>query len=235
MSWSFQIPENTVLTHELLETKTMLAEVVRVIDGDTIEVLLPQGKEKLRLIGVDTPETKHPKKEVEYYGVEAYEFTKKQLIGKRVQIQFEGINHRDKYGRLLGYVYIPGESVSFNETLIREGYARAYLRFPFLYQDSFALLEKEARKEERGMWKDTEVKKLMLAETREEKREIVATSMENAPSFFTTYNFSAGSFTTPLFPGVGSGSLRLLSFSSPWKEGGVTSEKSVAEDKKAVI
>ncbi|USN59353.1 MAG: thermonuclease family protein [Candidatus Peribacteria bacterium] len=222
------------MTHELLETKTVLAEVVRVIDGDTIEVLLPQGKEKLRLIGVDTPETKHPKKEVEYYGIEAYEFTKTQLTGKKVQIHFEGINHRDKYNRLLGYVYIPGESGSFNETLIREGYARAYLRFPFLYQDSFALLEKQARKEERGMWKDTEVKKLMLAEAREEKKEIVAVSMGNTLSFLETYNFSPFLFPPPLFPEGGSGSTHFLSFSSPWKDTAILSQKSIGVEIKDV-
>src|SRR4030042_6833798 len=76
--------------------------VKRVIDGDTL--LLTNG-ERVRLIGVDTPETKHPKKPVERFGKEAYLFTKEMVEGKEVRLEFDQ-QRKDRYGRLLAYVYL---------------------------------------------------------------------------------------------------------------------------------
>lgn len=76
----------------------------RVVDGDTIVVNFPTGEqERVRLIGVNTPETVHPKKPVEYYGKEASDFTKKELTGKKVWLQMD-VQVRDRYRRSLGYV-----------------------------------------------------------------------------------------------------------------------------------
>ncbi len=77
-------------------------KVKRVIDGDTL--LLANG-ERVRLIGVDTPETKHPQKPVQRFGKEAYLFTKKMVEGKQVRLEYDW-QRRDKYDRLLGYVYL---------------------------------------------------------------------------------------------------------------------------------
>jgi len=81
--------------------------VRRVVDGDT---LVLENKERVRLIGVDTPETKHPNKPVEYYGRESTAFTKKMVQGKRVRLEFDQANahlgHKDRYRRTLAYVFL---------------------------------------------------------------------------------------------------------------------------------
>lgn len=80
------------------------ATVTRVVDRDTIEVNLAGKKYKLRLVGVDTPETVHPSKPVEFYGLEASNYTKSQLTGKKIYLQ-KDVSETDKYGRLLRYVW----------------------------------------------------------------------------------------------------------------------------------
>ena len=121
----------------------------RVIDGDTI--VLNNG-EKVRLIGVDTPETKHPQKPVEYYGKEATAFTKKMVSGKVVKLEYNQ-QRRDKYGRLLAYVYLM-DGTFLNAEIIKQGYGHAYTKFPFKYLEQFKEYEKEARENKRGLWKD---------------------------------------------------------------------------------
>jgi endonuclease YncB( thermonuclease family) len=123
--------------------------VSRVIDGDTFET---ESGEKVRLIGIDTPETKHPTKPVEAYGKEAYEFTKNELEGKRVRLEYDW-QEKDKYGRTLAYVYLEDGSL-FNAKIIQHGYAHAYTTYPFKqeFMDAFVQLEKEAREAERGLW-----------------------------------------------------------------------------------
>ena len=123
--------------------------VSRVIDGDTFET---SSGEKVRLIGVDTPETKHPAKTVEYFGQEAYEFTKRELEGRKVRLEYDW-QKKDKYNRTLAYVYLEDGSF-FNAKLIEEGYVHAYTQYPFKqeYMDDFRKLEKEAREAEKGLW-----------------------------------------------------------------------------------
>src|SRR4030066_595806 len=77
----------------------------RVIDGDTIVVTIGGQEEKVRLIGVDTPETVHPNKPVEYFGKEASEFTRRMVEGKQVSLEYDW-QRKDKYGRTLAYVYL---------------------------------------------------------------------------------------------------------------------------------
>lgn len=108
-------------------------KVTRVIDGDTIEIDRGKGIEKVRFILVDSPETKHPKKQVEYYGKEASEFTTKWLEGRRIYLE-KDVRETDKYGRLLRYIWLvkPATdtptneeigSYMFNSYLVRDGYA----------------------------------------------------------------------------------------------------------------
>src|SRR3989337_1271784 len=95
--------------------------VTQVVDGDTIRVGRGWRNTKVRLLGVDTPETVHPDKPVEFFGSEASEFTKKSLKGKKVHLEFEHLNQMDKYGRLLAYVYLSDGSL-FNAELIKRRY-----------------------------------------------------------------------------------------------------------------
>lgn len=138
--------------------------VVRVIDGDTIEVAFSETrKEKVRLIGVDTPETVHPKKAVQRYGKEASDYTKKELADKKVWLQLD-VQVRDKYQRLLGYVWMekPNDVDSedeirakmFNAGLLLEGYAQTMTIQPnSKYSDLFVKLQSEAREGKNGLWK----------------------------------------------------------------------------------
>ena len=123
-------------------------KVKRVIDGDTL--LLVNG-ERVRLIGVDTPETKHPQKPVQYFGREAYLFTKQMVDGKEARFEFER-QKRDRYGRLLAYVYLL-DGTFLNAEIIKQGYGFAYTRFPFKYMEEFRRYEREAKENRRGLWR----------------------------------------------------------------------------------
>ena len=125
--------------------------VTQVVDGDTIRVGRGWRNTKVRLLGVDTPETVHPDKPVEFFGSEASEFTKKSLKGKKVHLEFEPSNQMDKYGRLLGYIYLSDGSL-FNAELIKRGYARVIAPFHFRYYDEFRNYEQEAMAGGRGIW-----------------------------------------------------------------------------------
>ncbi len=129
-----------------------LRKVVRVVDGDTIVV---SPNEKVRLIGVDTPETVHPKKAVECFGKAAKEFTRNMVAGKTILLVLDEVNspsrHKDKYGRTLAYAYL-ADGTMLNAELIRQGYAHAYTRFPFRYLVEFRELERQARTQTVGLW-----------------------------------------------------------------------------------
>ncbi|OGM10730.1 hypothetical protein A2Z22_00045 [Candidatus Woesebacteria bacterium RBG_16_34_12] len=125
----------------------------RVVDGDTIVVEIDGKHEKVRLIGVDTPETVHPSKPVEYFGKEASKFTKSMVEGKRVRLEYDW-QRRDKYGRLLAYVYIE-DGTFLNAEIIKQGYGFAYTRFPFKYLEEFRQYERDARNNSKGLWKET--------------------------------------------------------------------------------
>ena len=127
------------------------AHVERVIDGDTIQVRFENKRYTVRLIGVDTPETKHPTKPVQYFGREASAFTKAALAGKTVLLQKDRTGDTvDRYGRWLRYVLLDGDN--FNARLIRDGYAHAYRRFPFSKRPEFIQLEEQARQRGIGLW-----------------------------------------------------------------------------------
>ena len=129
-----------------------LRKVIRVVDGDTIVV---SPNEKVRLIGVDTPETVHPNKAVACFGKEAKQFTSELVEGKTVRLVLDKVNtqrrHKDRYGRTLAYAYL-ADGTMLNRELIRQGYAHAYTRFPFRYLVEFRELELQARTRTVGLW-----------------------------------------------------------------------------------
>lgn len=124
--------------------------VVRTIDGDTIEVRLGRRLQRVRLLGVDTPETKAPDRPVGCFGPEAAAFTAAVLTGARVRLE-DDVERTDRYGRRLAYVHVDGRR--FNDVLLRRGYARL-LVIPPNGTHARALLaeELEARRERRGLW-----------------------------------------------------------------------------------
>ena len=124
------------------------AQVVeRVVDGDTIIV---QGVGRVRLIGVDTPETVHPRRPVECFGKEASAYTKRLLHEQHVRLEYDQ-ERTDRYGRTLAYVYLSNGTLA-NAEIVRQGYGHAYTRFPFRHLDEFRQHEREARQGERGLW-----------------------------------------------------------------------------------
>ncbi|MBD0379323.1 thermonuclease family protein [Paenibacillus sp. WST5] len=128
------------------------AKVDRMVDGDTFEVTLKGKKEKVRLIGVDTPETKKPNTPVMFYGKEASDYSKKRLLKQTVELEFD-VEKQDQYKRLLAYVWIGDEL--FNRTLIQEGYARMATYPPNVkYVDLFKKDQEEARNKKKGLWQD---------------------------------------------------------------------------------
>jgi micrococcal nuclease len=140
------------------EAKALTVRVVEVVDGDTIEVELPDGsREDVRYIGIDTPETAKPDAPVEC-GADAADRVNEQLVGDReVRLRFDA-ERRDDYGRLLAYVFVPGEgrgggSLLVNAELVRRGLARTLTIAP---NDSraalFARLAARAGQAGRGLW-----------------------------------------------------------------------------------
>ncbi|MDE1890020.1 MAG: thermonuclease family protein [Planctomycetota bacterium] len=134
--------------------------VTQVVDGDTIRVGRGWRKTTVQFLGVDTPETVHPDKPVEFLGHEASQFTKKTLKGKKVHLEFEPLNQMDKYDRLLAYVYLSDGSL-FNAELIKRGYARVTAPSYFRYYDEFHNYEREAVADSRGIW-TTKVKNIQF-------------------------------------------------------------------------
>ncbi|WP_052158878.1 thermonuclease family protein [Halobacillus sp. BBL2006] len=128
-----------------------LASVTRVIDGDTIEINLNGKTEDVRLLLVDTPETKHPDLPVQPYGPKASQFAEETLNGKEVRVEYDGPK-RDKYNRLLAYLWVDGEN--FNQMLLKEGLARlAYVYDPpYTHYDSFVKAQTKAANANKNIW-----------------------------------------------------------------------------------
>lgn len=125
-----------------------LFQVTEVVDGDTIKVSLLG---TLRLIGIDTPETRDPRKPVQCFGREASNKAKELLGGKKVYLEYDPANKQDNYGRTLAYVYRE-DGLFYNAEMIKQGYAHSYVRFPHPRLDEFNTYQQEARDNGRGFW-----------------------------------------------------------------------------------
>lgn len=125
--------------------------VVRVVDGDTIHVRLGDRLEKVRYIGVNTPEIRHPSRGEEPGGRAAHAVNRRLVAGKRVRLELD-VQARDRYGRLLAYVWVGGTMI--NAELVRLGYAQVMTVPPNVrHQALFVKLQRDAREAGRGLWR----------------------------------------------------------------------------------
>lgn len=145
--------EHTPTPSNQLPTSQPATTVTRVVDGDTIIVSINGTTEKVRLIGVDTPETVDPRKPVQCFGNEASAFTKSLLTDESVHFESDPTQgDRDKYGRLLRYVFL-SDGTLVNQQIIALGYGHEYTyRIPYKYQAKFKAAERIAREGKKGLW-----------------------------------------------------------------------------------
>lgn len=130
-----------------------LARVTRVADGDTIAVRQGDRTITIRLIGVDAPELgdrRRPDAPPQAFAREATDWLRRQLDGREVRLEYDR-ERTDRYGRTLAYVFLP-DGTFINRELVRQGYARAYTRFPFKFREQFVADEAAAQRAKRGMW-----------------------------------------------------------------------------------
>jgi len=148
-------PSPTIVIPIVNHSSSETAKVIRVIDGDTIEI---ENNKIVRYIGIDTPETKHPNKSVQCFGKEASDFNKQLVTGKTIQMK-KDVSEVDKYKRLLRYVWIADSEnatqsgIFVNDYLVRQGFAYA-AAFPpdIAYSKQFIEAQREAREHNRGLW-----------------------------------------------------------------------------------
>ncbi len=151
------VATTTAQTIQIVQSTSTNALVIKVVDGDTIEVRLdaePKIEYKVRLLGVNTPETVDPRKAVECFGKQASDFSKKTLSDKRIKLVSDPqADERDKYDRLLRNVYLE-DGTDFNAMLVEQGFAYAYLSFPLNPERKTQLrkLEAQAKAAGRGLW-----------------------------------------------------------------------------------
>lgn len=142
------------ILQQVEENQPGMYRVTRYVDGDTIAVDMNGKTEKIRMIGIDTPETHKPNTPVQCYGAAAAAHTKNLIsyAGGQVRLAADPLGtNRDRYDRLLRYVYLP-DGTLVNERNIREGYAFYYPYFPFTKKPLFAQAQAAARQAGRGLW-----------------------------------------------------------------------------------
>lgn len=146
---------DNVLGRQDSEFQKKLYKVVKVVDGDTIDVQINGSVFRVRLIGIDTPEVVDPRKPVACFGKEASDKAKEILNGTSVYLENDPTqSDKDKYQRLLRYVFLENET-NFNQFMIEEGFAHEYTYdFPYKYQQEFKNAEKDARENKKGLWGD---------------------------------------------------------------------------------
>lgn len=144
------MPRFLIITAVILMQSSIVGTVDRVIDGDTIRVRIGDRVETVRYIGMDTPETVHPTRGIEPYGLAASAFNQILVEGKQVRLELD-VEPRDLYGRLLAYVYT--DSLFVNAELIRQGYAQVLTVPPNVrHVEEFIRLQREARRAGEGLW-----------------------------------------------------------------------------------
>ncbi len=147
--------DSTYIESSLEAVQKNTYRVLSVIDGDTVKLEINGKSETVRLIGLDTPETVHPSKPVQCFGIEASNKAKELLSNQVVQLEIdEGQGQRDKYGRMLGYVFLP-DGRNYNLLMIEQGYAYEYTySTPYRYQKEFREAQRKSRENKTGLWAD---------------------------------------------------------------------------------
>jgi micrococcal nuclease len=139
-----EVAINTVPAQEFVK-------VLDVIDGDTVKV---EKFGTLRLIGIDTPETKDPRKVIQCFGKEATQNAKNKLSGQKVRLEFNPADRIDKYNRVLAYI-ITESGYDYNYNAILDGYANAYIKFPHPRSEQYLDAQRQARESKNGLWSDS--------------------------------------------------------------------------------
>jgi micrococcal nuclease len=152
----FSLSHSGLLYPEDSTHRYVYYQVRKVVDGDTFWI--DNGSQKglkIRIIGVDAPESRNSgKKETAPFGKESTDYLKKLISGKRVRLEFD-IDRLDKYGRTLAYVYLE-DGTFVNAALVKNGYATVMTVPPNVkYADTFLKLERKARNKKRGLWEDS--------------------------------------------------------------------------------
>jgi len=158
-NWSNLTKNNTTQTSSTTKSKTSSSSknvaylVSKVVDGDTIDVSINGKTERIRLIGINTPETVDPRRPVECFGKEASNKAKSLLSGKKVFLEADSSQgDKDKYSRLLRYVFFEN-GTNVNLFMIQNGYAYEYTYgTPYKYQSDFKKAQKQAQANENGLW-----------------------------------------------------------------------------------
>lgn len=156
--WLLLVTIFGIVTYQYLKPvstiKPSLQRVVYVYDGDTIKL---SSGEKIRYIGIDSPELSHKGSTEECFAQNASEFNRKLVLNKEIRM-VKDVSDKDRYGRLLRYVYVKneqGDELFVNETLVKEGYAFMTTYLPDIAQvPVFQRAQKFARDNKKGMWKD---------------------------------------------------------------------------------
>lgn len=141
------------------KSTSKLPKVTKVIDGDTIVVNINGQKETVRLLGIDTPESVDPRKPVECFALNASLKMKEFVLNKEVILidEKESQGDRDRYGRLLRYIYLPDEQKTFvNGEMVKQGYAFSFREYPTDMQEKFNSWENYARDNNLGLWGECE-------------------------------------------------------------------------------
>jgi micrococcal nuclease len=148
----FLVEEEILFIDDINNSNTY--QVDRVIDGDTIDIKIDGNTKRVRLLGIDAPETKHPQKKVECYGQESVQFLKQLLENQNVIVEFDfSQDMEDRYGRMIAYVWLEDKLV--NLLMIEQGFAFEYTyKNEYKYQKEFIDAEAKAKSNQLGLWGD---------------------------------------------------------------------------------
>lgn len=188
--------------------------VVRITDGDTVTVKFADGVERrVRLIGVDCPEIDDSREDVAFHAFLATRFAFHHLYRRDVRLTYD-FSPLDEHGRVLAYIW-PGEDMLFNDFIIRQGFAAAFLKYPYRkdYQKRFRAAEAEARKENRGFWRQEAPADIAVSEVRGRLGEVISVRFRCAEISqkkpFLYLRSADGAFEVPIprnrlpfFPGI---------------------------------
>ncbi len=169
--WNFNVPDNFLITHDNVNLSLERVFVKRVIDWDTIQVKFKNNRKiKVRFLWIDTPETKDPRKSVQFFWKQSSEFTKNNLLWKYIYLEYSKQNLSGRFWRLLAYVFLDkDQKYNFNSILIEKWYARVYLKYPFKYEKEFLKLQIKAKKQKLWIWQDKKLKKQINKQLKIEK------------------------------------------------------------------